>query len=83
MTKKELVIEASDIRCFQVFCGNPNCWSSVTYLVEALPASFMDECPACGKDYPASLVSAVESFVLFLEQAAKAQPARVTLRIEV
>ena len=83
MTKQELVIEASDVRCFQVFCGNPNCWSTVTYLVEALPTGFMKKCPSCGKDYPESLIEAVESYVLFLKKAAKATPARITLRIEI
>jgi len=83
MAKQELVIAAGDMSRLQISCGNPNCWSTVTYMVESLPVVFKGQCPACGKDYPEAVLAAVENYVLFYQNAAKMNSARMTLRIEI
>jgi hypothetical protein len=82
MAKQELVIETGDLSHLQIFCGNPNCWSTVTYLVETLRTSFHEKCPACGTDYPESVVAAVEHYVEFFENAIKTNSARMNLRVQ-
>ena len=83
MAKQELVIAAGDMNHLQIFCGNPNCWSTVTYLVDGLPKSFTKQCPACGKDYPDTVIAAVEHYVDFFKNAIKTDSARMNLRIEI
>jgi hypothetical protein len=82
MAKQELLVGVRDVTRFQIFCGNPNCWTTVTFLVEALPKSSLKKCPACGKDYPEALVAAIEHYGLFFKNAINADPAQMTLRVE-
>jgi len=82
MARQELVIAAGDMSRLQISCGNPNCWSTVTYLVESLPAVFKHQCPACGKDYPEAVIAAVEHYILFYKNATNTNSARMTVRIE-
>ncbi|MGW8179977.1 MAG: hypothetical protein ACWGQW_14630 [bacterium] len=76
------MIPAADMSLLQVFCGNPTCWSTVTYMVESLPDTFKSHCPVCGKTYPKEVLAAIQHYVLFFENAVKIKPAQMNLRVE-
>jgi hypothetical protein len=82
MARQELLIGIRDVTHLQIFCGNPNCWTTITYLVEAVPENSLKKCPACGKNYPKSLVAAIENYGLFFKNAVKSTPAQMTLPVE-
>jgi len=85
MVEQELTIEVADLNRFQICCGNPDCpVPEVAYETKSLSTTFGGKCPTCGTGYPKRLITAVQHYIRFLDNAAgasKTSKAQISLQI--